>query len=530
MFHALIFLYTIKHAYQCSPSLYSFQVGNSFKCVSCDKEFPRKFGSEKVKFGQQSEINNRCIKCSFLHQKKLSISDQLGPQSANSNSNKNYSQLMEIHRNHLQNFSSSSDGLVNGLFSTENESNPENADYNLNSIDISSSSKQSAGQERDFFQKIIRNKKERLSYDSNDFQDSNLETHDESCGNSINGNEEDLEDFETSSNDSSSSMSYTDNDSRTNDTQEMNGLKPKKKSRYRVYQCNHCDFRCPTPNRFHIHFLQHVNSKPFVCSECGHRSNWEWDVVKHIKMKLLRDPKHSKAKPVLINDSENIDYCKYDQFIVWTDDPTKFSTGSAQFMPAKRVKIVDEDALFEGPNDASSFQANFNGEGYTENITITPDLPFEYNPGSSSLYQSLRDDESNVYTSYRGLSNCMVNNILQPNVRYVSPPLPRPWMKYVRAFKCAYCSFSHHSTMQLISHLSSHAGKKPYKCKHCSFSSNWKDVVMHHLNSRHEKSTKDIVQLLKYSVTNFICRIVELDNSSCLEGSRNIDSDALCGN
>lgn len=437
---------------------------------------------------------------------------------------------MEIHRNHLQNFSSSSDGLVNGLFSTENESNPENADYNLNSIDISSSSKQSAGQERDFFQKIIRNKKERLSYDSNDFQDSNLETHDESCGNSINGNEEDLEDFETSSNDSSSSMSYTDNDSRTNDTQEMNGLKPKKKSRYRVYQCNHCDFRCPTPNRFHIHFLQHVNSKPFVCSECGHRSNWEWDVVKHIKMKLLRDPKHSKAKPVLINDSENIDYCKYDQFIVWTDDPTKFSTGSAQFMPAKRVKIVDEDALFEGPNDASSFQANFNGEGYTENITITPDLPFEYNPGSSSLYQSLRDDESNVYTSYRGLSNCMVNNILQPNVRYVSPPLPRPWMKYVRAFKCAYCSFSHHSTMQLISHLSSHAGKKPYKCKHCSFSSNWKDVVMHHLNSRHEKSTKDIVQLLKYSVTNFICRIVELDNSSCLEGSRNIDSDALCGN
>ncbi|OTF79530.1 hypothetical protein BLA29_007345, partial [Euroglyphus maynei] len=70
----------------------------------------------------------------------------------------------------------------------------------------------------------------------------------------------------------------------------------------KMYKCTYCDFMCSTASRFHVHYVQHLNTKPFQCSICGHRSNWEWDVTKHIKMKAQRDPIHEKAHPVLIHD------------------------------------------------------------------------------------------------------------------------------------------------------------------------------------------------------------------------------------
>lgn len=36
----------------------------------------------------------------------------------------------------------------------------------------------------------------------------------------------------------------------------------------KVYKCSHCDFICSTASRFHVHFVQHLNTKPFMCSAC----------------------------------------------------------------------------------------------------------------------------------------------------------------------------------------------------------------------------------------------------------------------
>lgn len=40
----------------------------------------------------------------------------------------------------------------------------------------------------------------------------------------------------------------------------------------KVYKCCYCDFICNTASRFHVHFVQHLNTKPFMCSVCEHVS------------------------------------------------------------------------------------------------------------------------------------------------------------------------------------------------------------------------------------------------------------------
>ncbi|KAB7500836.1 RE1-silencing transcription factor [Armadillidium nasatum] len=82
----------------------------------------------------------------------------------------------------------------------------------------------------------------------------------------------------------------------------------------RVYRCPQCKYWAATASRFHVHIMGHYNAKPHRCSECSYRSNWRWDVSKHIKLKMLKDPAHQHAKMRLIDDIG--DSCeKYEEFI-----------------------------------------------------------------------------------------------------------------------------------------------------------------------------------------------------------------------
>ena len=51
--------------------------------------------------------------------------------------------------------------------------------------------------------------------------------------------------------------------------------------------------------------------------------------------------------------------------------------------------------------------------------------------------------------------------------------------------------------------------KKPFKCRLCGFSSNWREVLNRHVASRHSGTSGDIEQLFKYTVSKYICRIID---------------------
>ncbi|KAF0314214.1 Zinc finger protein 836 [Amphibalanus amphitrite] len=83
----------------------------------------------------------------------------------------------------------------------------------------------------------------------------------------------------------------------------------------RVFKCPNCTFWATTASRFHVHLVGHMNMKPYECTECGYRSNWRWDITKHIKLKSAKDRSHLRAKLFINDGGSTRDYDKYDIYL-----------------------------------------------------------------------------------------------------------------------------------------------------------------------------------------------------------------------
>nr|XP_045616130.1 uncharacterized protein LOC123769175 isoform X3 [Procambarus clarkii] len=83
----------------------------------------------------------------------------------------------------------------------------------------------------------------------------------------------------------------------------------------RVYRCPQCSFWATTASRFHVHIVGHFNRKPYNCSECGYKSNWRWDITKHIKLKTSRDSSHQDAQVIITDETGEKNYEKYDCYL-----------------------------------------------------------------------------------------------------------------------------------------------------------------------------------------------------------------------
>lgn len=83
----------------------------------------------------------------------------------------------------------------------------------------------------------------------------------------------------------------------------------------RVFKCPHCTFWASTASRFHVHIVGHLNKKPFECSLCKYRSNWRWDITKHIKLKSVRDKDHESAKVLMTDETGRRNYTKYNKYL-----------------------------------------------------------------------------------------------------------------------------------------------------------------------------------------------------------------------
>ncbi|EDW35156.1 GL24741 [Drosophila persimilis] len=83
----------------------------------------------------------------------------------------------------------------------------------------------------------------------------------------------------------------------------------------KVFKCPHCTFWAATASRFHVHIVGHLNRKPFECSLCAYRSNWRWDITKHIRLKANRDKSHNQARVLMNDETGRRNYTKYNQFL-----------------------------------------------------------------------------------------------------------------------------------------------------------------------------------------------------------------------
>ncbi|XP_026821043.1 uncharacterized protein LOC113559426 isoform X2 [Rhopalosiphum maidis] len=92
-----------------------------------------------------------------------------------------------------------------------------------------------------------------------------------------------------------------------------------------VFKCPHCTFWAATASRFHVHIVGHLNRKPFECSCCAYRSNWRWDITKHIRLKSARKGgaeesvavanSHQGAKVLMTDETGRRNYSKYNRYL-----------------------------------------------------------------------------------------------------------------------------------------------------------------------------------------------------------------------
>lgn len=92
-----------------------------------------------------------------------------------------------------------------------------------------------------------------------------------------------------------------------------------------VFKCPHCTFWAATASRFHVHIVGHLNRKPFECSCCAYRSNWRWDITKHIRLKSARRnggeesvavaSSHQGAKVLMTDETGRRNYSKYNRYL-----------------------------------------------------------------------------------------------------------------------------------------------------------------------------------------------------------------------
>lgn len=92
-----------------------------------------------------------------------------------------------------------------------------------------------------------------------------------------------------------------------------------------VFKCPHCTFWAATASRFHVHIVGHLNRKPFECSCCAYRSNWRWDITKHIRLKSTRKSSgeestmapnsHHGAKVLMTDETGRRNYSKYNRYL-----------------------------------------------------------------------------------------------------------------------------------------------------------------------------------------------------------------------
>ncbi|XP_065164637.1 uncharacterized protein [Atheta coriaria] len=119
----------------------------------------------------------------------------------------------------------------------------------------------------------------------------------------------------------------------------------------RVFKCPHCTFWASTASRFHVHIVGHLNKKPFECSLCAYRSNWRWDITKHIKLKSVRDPAHENAKVLMTDETGRRNYTKYNKYL--TEIPLKGgqeeTSGGMGTRPRERKTASERNTALRPP-------------------------------------------------------------------------------------------------------------------------------------------------------------------------------------
>ncbi|XP_041970284.1 zinc finger protein 729-like isoform X2 [Aricia agestis] len=246
------------------------------------------------------------------------------------------------------------------------------------------------------------------------------------------------------------------------DNESMN-LSPSQATGRKVFKCPHCMFWASTASRFHVHIVGHLNKKPFECSSCKYKSNWRWDITKHIKLKSVRDPEHAEAKVLMTDETGRRNYSKYNRFMA--------------------IAICEND----------QYQFHYLDQNAATNTEIDD--------------ESLNDENTN--SPYYDIQPLNLQT-LSMDAKFEADNRLDGKKPKKTLWKCKKCNYKDTSREALLEHVKEHSkpeepedkNKKlenvvdpadlAYRCGHCNQLSNWKHVIQRHCRLKHDGIIKVI--------------------------------------
>ncbi|XP_035209997.1 uncharacterized protein LOC118184439 [Stegodyphus dumicola] len=273
----------------------------------------------------------------------------------------------------------------------------------------------------------------------------------------------------------------------------------------RKYQCPFCTFGTTTASRFHVHIVQHYNRRPFMCSVCGYNSNWEWDITKHIRLKGCRDKSHNKACVLLTDETGRRNYEKYEKYLVDIDKPKPLPSNSLPIITEVSSLSESSEPRFntnrpnftEPPAKNCSYDFRNIGSNFEEapvNIVVTPDINL---PDETEIME--RSDEY------------VFDNQPPEDLEKLSDS--------TKLFYCKHCNFKHSTKRVVVSHLSIHAGLKPFRCRACGISSNWRHVIVRHVKDAHNGYMNEVEDRINYVQEGYALRLTSVNSGTKENGS-----------
>ncbi|XP_058977235.1 uncharacterized protein LOC101894034 isoform X2 [Musca domestica] len=265
----------------------------------------------------------------------------------------------------------------------------------------------------------------------------------------------------------------------------------------KVYKCPHCSFWASTASRFHVHIVGHLNKKPFECSLCSYRSNWRWDITKHIRLKTIRDPSHKNARVLMNDETGRRNYTKYNKYITLMKvteedgDPKLMKSGEMTPNQVASLAFIND---YNQKQQQQQQQGSVASSGSTSlsNILngVREDITLEPIPSKNSLGMVGDDNMADNFIRLPLLAS-MMNAAMaqqqhqkgqQANTDHENATLITPSVTISAVKKNPQTSSSSFKPSdEIILEVRPDSSEKNYKCRKCNFRHMNRDAVLAHV-------------------------------------------------
>ena len=275
-----------------------------------------------------------------------------------------------------------------------------------------------------------------------------------------------------------------------------------------------------TPEKLHLALGKHSLNKneakstlnddrcrPYKCSACGRRSNWKWDINKHIKnahagtgaktiTMEIEEAKATMSQSVTARKSTSTKRMRLHFESTNDTDSDRSTTSSNQQVDATKNKkfrckgcpyrsnfrsdisrhMRKLHKLFAPEHQVQVLGEKEAADSVFEYNSVWAPKKFSYSPEKQVKPKVTPKKDNEGISAFRQL--CVVT----PEKEETSPS------KNNRKYKCMQCPYSHASKQNVVSHLAIHPKNKAFSCRLCGKLTDHRTSIHRHVRKFHQTS------------------------------------------